>query len=225
MPDYFTHVITADKIFERLDGDVKCKIKSRNLYILGAQGGDVFFAYNMKWSKTNLGRDLHTKNTVDLFKRLYLGNPSYAAGYAAHYALDCTVHPVVYAYCEGKKSLFAHQNFERDIGLYVSKFYRMRRTILPREYVLSNTSPIYDSIKLIEPTITVTGVERCLKRHFNYTRYLYRNKKQSYKCKYDFSQLAGIIEDAVDLGVKAVQCVIKGDIDPEVFGKEFLQKQ
>ena len=70
MPDYFTHVIAADKIFERLDGDIKSKIKSRTLYILGAQGGDVFFTYNMKWSKNNLGRDLHQKNAVELFKRL-----------------------------------------------------------------------------------------------------------------------------------------------------------
>lgn len=224
MPDYFTHVIAADKIFERLGGDMKSKIKSRALYILGAQGGDIFFAYNMKWSKTNLGRNLHSKNAVDLFRRLYLGNPSYAAGYATHYALDSTLHPVVYAFCEGKKSPFAHQNFERDIGLYVSKFYRMRRTILPRDHVLSSTSPIYDSIKLVEPSITMTGVERCLKRHFSYTRYLYNNKKQTYKCDYDFSLFAGVIEESIDLGVKVVNCILKGDIDPEVFGSEFLQR-
>ena len=224
MPDYFTHVIAADKIYERLDGHLKSKIKSRNLYILGSQGGDVFFAYNMKWSKSNLGRDLHNKDAVELFKKLCLGNPAYAAGYATHYALDCMVHPTVYAFTEGKKSPFAHQNFEKDIGLYVSKFYRMRRTILPREYVLSSTGPIYDSIKLVEPSITVTGVERCLKRHFNYTRYLYRNKKQTYKCQYDFTLLAGVIEDALELGVKAVECVLNGDVDEEVFNRSFLQK-
>ena len=224
MPDYFTHVIAADKIFERLDSDVKNKIKSRTLYVLGSQGGDVFFTYNMKWSKNNLGRDLHKMNAVEIFKQLCLGNPSYAAGYATHYALDSTMHPLVYAYCEGKKSPLVHQTFEKDIGLYVSKFYRMRRTILPREFVLSSTGPIYDSIKNIEPTITVTGVERCLKRHFRYTQYLYRNKKQTYKCDYDFSLFAGIIEEAIDLGVKAVTCVLNGEIDTEVFGREFLQK-
>lgn len=224
MPDYFTHVIAADKIYERLDVDLKSKIRSRDLYILGAQGGDVFFAYNMKWSKNNLGRELHERNAVDFFKRLYLGNRSYAAGYATHYALDCTVHPTVYAFCEGKKSPFAHQNFEKDIGLYVSKFYRMRRTILPKEHVLQCTSAVYDSIKLVEPSVTVTGVERCLKRHFSYTRYLYRNKKQTYKCDYDFSLFAGIIEDAIELGVQTAECVLKGDIDTEVFSKRFLQR-
>ena len=225
MPDYFTHVIAADKIYERLGGEIKSKINSRPLYILGSQGGDVFFAYNLKISKYNLGRELHKRNAVELFKWLCLGNPSYAAGYATHYALDSMLHPIVYAYADGnKRSPFAHVNFERDVGLYTSKFYRIRRTILPREHVLKCTGPVYDSIKPVEPTVTVTGVERCLKRHFNYTRYLYRTKKQTYKCDYDFSLFAGVLEEAIELGVKCVECVLKGDIDPEVFGREFLQK-
>ena len=224
MPDYFTHMIAADKIYERMDADVKNKIRSRALYILGAQGGDVFFAYNISLSKRNLGRELHERDAKELFKRLFLGNPSYAAGYATHYALDSTVHPIVYSYCEGKKSPFAHQNFEKDIGLYVSKFYRTRRTILPREQVLQCTGPVYDSIKLVEPSVTVTGVERCLKRHFGYTRFLLRNKKQSYKCQFDFSLFAGIIEEAVDFGVKTAECVLKGDIDDRMFSREFLQR-
>lgn len=224
MPDYFTHVIAADKIYERLNVDLKHKINSRTLYILGAQGGDVFFAYNMKLSRSNLGRLLHQREPVELFRKLYLGNSSYATGFATHYALDSVIHPYVYAYEETKRSPLAHQTFEKDIGLYVSKFYRIRRTILPREYVLASTGPIYDSIKLVSPTVTVTGVERCLKRHFNYTRYLYRTKKQTYKCQYDFSVFAGAIEEGITLGVKAVECVLTGDIDPVVFGKEFLQK-
>lgn len=224
MPDYFTHAIAAEKIFERLDGDIKSKINSKTLYTLGAQGGDVFFAYNLRLSKNNLGRLLHERNALELFRRLYLGNPSYAAGYATHYALDCTLHPIVYAYAEGKRTPLAHQKFERDIGLYVSKFYRIRRTIIPREYVLACTGAIYDSIKIVEPTVTVTGVERCLKRHFDYTRYLYRTKKQTYCCDYDFSLFAGIIDEAVEFGVTAATCVLSGDIDAEVFGKDFLQR-
>lgn len=224
MPDYFTHVIAADKIYERLNGDLKHKINSRTLYLLGAQGGDVFFAYNMKFSQNNLGRALHRKNALDFFKHIYTGNTSYAAGFATHYALDSTIHPIVYAFEESRRFPFAHQTFERDIGLYVSKYYRIRRTILPREAVLACTGAIYDTVKLVEPGITVTGVERCLKRHFNYTRYLYRTKKQTYKCDYDFSLFAGVIEEGIDFGVKAVECVLSGDIDSEVFGRDFLQK-
>ena len=64
MPDYFSHFICAEKILEKL-GDKKQKIKSPALYLLGAQGGDIFFAYNIKFSKNNLGRAIrHNRNEV-----------------------------------------------------------------------------------------------------------------------------------------------------------------
>ncbi len=100
----------------------------------------------------------------------------------------------------------------------------MRRRILPQDCVLSCTGAVYDSIKLLAPAVTVTGVERCLKRHFNYTRYIFKTKKQAYKCNFDFASLAGNIEDAIDLGVKAVQCVLDKNVDAEIFSKEFLQR-
>ena len=224
MPDYFTHLIAANKIFDRLGGDEKQKIKCKDLYLLGAQGGDVFFAYNMKFSEKNLGRQLHKKSALETFKKLSMGNLSYAAGYATHYALDSTIHPMVYAFIEGKKKPFIHQKFEADIGLYVSKYFRVRRTILPRENVLACTGPMYDSVKLIVPTLTVTGVERCLKRHFGYTRYLYKNKKQTYACEYDFSMFAGVIEEAIDFGTTCVTALLSGNIEQEIFGREFLQR-
>lgn len=223
MPDYFSHIIVADKIFERLDGAHRQNITSYNLYLLGAQGGDVFFTYNYKFSKTNLGRALHKLNPETLFEKLMHGNPSYAAGFAAHYALDCTLHPVVYAYEAAHSAPFSHQKLESDLGLYLSKLYGVRRKILPRDSVLACTGAVYDSIKLLDPAVTVTGVERCLKRHFNYTRYLFRTKKQSYKCAFDFSSLAGAAEDATELGVNAVKCVLDKDIKSEFFQKEFLQ--
>lgn len=223
MPDYFSHLIVAEKILERLDGEHKKQITSTNLYYLGSQGGDVFFAYNFKFSKKNLGRALHKLNAEEVFSKLMDGNPSYVAGYATHYALDSTLHPAVYAYEAAHSHPLAHQQMESDLGLYISKFYGIRRRILPRENVLSCTGAIYDSIKLIEPAVTMTGVERCLKRHFNYTRYLFKTKKQAYKCSFDFASLAGAVEDAIDLGVKAVQCVLDKNIDGEVFEKAFLQ--
>lgn len=224
MPDYFSHYIVAEKIYEKLDGASKQKITSADLYLIGAQGGDVFFAYNMKLSKTNLGRTMHKMPAAEVFEKLSRGNLSYAAGFATHYALDSSLHPAVYAYEDSRSSVLAHQRLERDLGLYISKFYGVRRKILPRENVLACTSAVYDSVKLLEPNITVTGVERCLKRHFNYTRYLFRTKKQSYKCDVDFTSLLGAVEDAVELGVKAVNCVLSGHIDGAIFQKEFLQR-
>ena len=105
------------------------------------------------------------------------------------------------------------------MGLYISKFYGVRRRILPRDGVLACTGAVYDSIKLIDPEVTVTGVERCLKRHFNYSRYVFKTKKQAYKCRFDYSSLAGAVEDAIALGVKAVCCVLDKNVDKEVFSK------
>lgn len=224
MPDYFSHGVCAEIIYEKLDSGYKNLIANKTLYLLGAQGGDVFFAYNVKPTKSNLGRSIHKQNAVYAFGQLIKGNPSYAAGFATHYALDCTLHPVIYAYEATKRSPFTHTKFESDLGLYISRKYAMRRTIIPREKVLACTGPVYDSVKRLEPLITVTGVERCLKRHFAWTKYIYRMKKQSYKCGYDFSALNDNIEAAVSLGVEAVKCVLDKNIDPDIFSKQFLQK-
>ena len=176
MPDYFSHYIAAEKIYENLSASLKEKISSHTLYLLGAQGGDVFFAYHLSLTKSNLGRDLHKRNAYDLLNGLSKGNLSYAAGFAAHYALDSTLHPAVYSYVNSHHSPLSHINFESDLGLYISRLFNIRRSIIPREKLLACTFPLYDSIKTLEEQVTVTGVERCLKRHFTYTRYLYKRK-------------------------------------------------
>ncbi|MCX4287813.1 MAG: hypothetical protein OSJ68_11120, partial [Clostridia bacterium] len=73
-------------------------------------------------------------------------------------------------YEQTKRSPFAHTKLESDLGLFISRKYSLRRTIIPRVKVLACTGPIYDTIKRVEPLITVTGVERCLKRHFSWTK-------------------------------------------------------
>lgn len=224
MPDYFSHGVAAEIIYEKLDNAYKRKITSKTLYLLGAQGGDVFFAYNIKPTKSNLGRNLHNRNAYGLFCQLIQGNPSYAAGFATHYALDCTLHPYIYAYERTKRSPFAHVKFENDLGLFISRKYGLRRKILPREKVLACTFAVYDTIKKTEPLITVTGVERCLKRHFSYTRFLYRTKRQNYKCDYNFEKLSSAVDEAVKLGTAAVKSVLDGKAGEEIFGLSFLQK-
>ena len=206
-------------IYEKLNTADKKRI-SKPLYFVGAQGGDIFFAYKLK-TKNNLGSELHAKNSAYLFEQLIKGNLSYATGYATHYALDSTLHPIVYDYEKTRHSPLAHNSFESDLGLYISRKFKIRRQILPKDKVLACTSPVYDSMRIIEPLITITGVERCLKRHFAWTRYSYGVKRQEYKCKYDFSMLDSKIDEAIDLGVKAVECVLRGDIDPEVFTTDF----
>ena len=206
-------------IFEKLKFEDKKSI-SKTLYFVGAQGGDIFFAYKLK-PTNNLGRELHLKNAAYLFEQLIKGNLSYACGYATHYALDSVLHPIVFGYERTRRSPFAHNSFESDLGLYISRKFKIRRQILPRDKVLACTSPIYDSMKKVEPLITITGVERCLKRHFAWTKYSYGVKRQEYKCRYDFAMLDEKIDEAVDFGVKAVECVLRGDIDTEIFNSDF----
>ena len=224
MPDYFSHSICADKIYERLDKSHKNAIVDHDLYRLGAQGGDVFFAYELSVKKTNLGRRMHALPAVDLFAVLKDGNESYCAGFATHYALDCTLHPAIYAFETTCKSPLAHLNFERDLGLYISRKYATPRKIIPRERVLAATFALYDCVKAIEPAITVTGVERCLKRHFTYTRTMYKTKRADYKFDYDYSTLSGAVDDAVDFGVECVSSVLDGKVDETLFSRSFLEK-
>lgn len=224
MPDYFSHGICAEIVYEKLDSTYRYKIADKTLFLLGAQGGDVFFAYNVKPTKTNFGRCLHRLSAKELFEKLIKGNISYTAGFAVHYSLDCTLHPAIYAYESTKRSPLAHTVFENDLGLYISRKYGLRRQIIPRERVLACTSPVYDTMKRVEPLITVTGVERCLKRHFAYSKFLFRTKRQSYKCDYDFAILNGSVESAVALGLEAVKSVLIGNVDNEIFSKSFLER-
>ena len=224
MPDYFSHKIAAEKILENLSAKDREKISSHTLYLLGAQGGDVFFTYNLVLTKNNLGRDLHRRSAYDTIKKLAPGNLSYAAGFAVHYALDCKLHPAVYAYVNAHHSPLSHLNFESDLGLYMSRLYNLRRTIIPKEKLLACTSSLYDCVKNIEERITLTGVERCLKRHFTYTRYLYKMKKSEYKCAYPFENIEGAIEDALKLGEKCATAVLHGEVTEEMFSYSFLAK-
>ena len=224
MPDYFSHSICANKIYERLDRAHKSVIADHDLYRLGAQGGDVFFTYKLSAKKSNLGRRMHSMPAENLFSLLLSGNKSYLAGFATHYALDCTLHPAIYAYESNFKSPLTHLNFERDLGLYISRKYATPRKIIPRERVLAATFALYDSVKTIEPLITVTGVERCLKRHFTYTRTMYKTKRSDYKYDYDYSSLSGAVDDAVSLGVECVSSVLDGKVDGKLFSRSFLEK-
>lgn len=223
MPDYFTHAITAHKIYDRLERRYKDAIKNADLYLLGAQGGDVFFTYTLSY-RGNMGRALHVTDNIRLFKLLRKNSPSYAAGFAAHYALDCTLHPVIYAFERISRAPFSHIRFEGDIGLYVSREYGIPRRILPLERIVRCTFSVYDSIREVVPEVTLEGVERCLRRHFAYTRAAFLSKKSQYVFRYNYPSLSGAIEDGISMGVDCVSAVLDGNIDERLFGKSFLEK-
>ena len=53
---------------------------------------------------------------------------------------------------------------------------------------------------------------------------MYKTKRMEYKCGYDFNIMSEDIERAITVGTQAVKCVLDGNIDTEIFGREFLQK-
>lgn len=197
MPDYFTHIIAAEIVYERLENSIRKKITSKDCYLLGAQGGDVFFAYGINAGKGNLGKRLHNMDYEKLLKRLLCGNISYAAGFATHYALDSELHPLIYANERKMHTPLAHIKIESDIGLYISRKYEIRRQILPRERVLAQTSSIYDSIKKVDDSVTLSGVERALKLHFYYTKVMFNKKRQTYVCNLNFDELSEKLSSAL----------------------------
>ena len=224
MPDYFTHYLAAAEIFRRLDKNSRDTLsRDGDLYLLGAQGPDVFFFYGLS-VKHNPGRMLHRADAAQLFSALMRGNAAYCAGWATHYALDCTVHPFVYACEAAKRGAFIHQKYERDLGLYVSRRSGLRRMILPRESVVACTPTVCDAVRRVLPQITVSGTENCLKRHFLYSLRQFKSKKQEFELDCDYSEAYKAFERGTELGVRAAECVICGDIDSEIFSKSFLQK-
>lgn len=224
MPDYFTHQIAAEIIYGRLDENYREKIADeRTLYMLGAQGGDVFFFYGLSY-RQNAGRVLHRMDAAELFEKLDGGNTAYCAGWATHYALDSCVHPFVYAYEEAHKGFFLHQRYERDLGLYVSRRCGARRMILPRESVMDCTFAVCDSVKRLLPHITATGTAGCLKRHFAYSLRLFKTKKQHFELDCDYSETFKAFERGIELGIKCVESVLDKHIDGELFSKSFLQR-
>lgn len=223
MPDYFSHAILAERVFDGLSAETRAAIDSKDLYLLGAEGGDLYFFYKAVPTKTNVGRRLHAEKAADIFEKLIVGDFSYAAGFATHYAADATLHPAVYAFCRGKKKMFIHQSFEDDLGLYISRKFGMRRALMPRERMLACTYPVYESAKLLCGDVTLSGVERGIKRYYAYCRRLFSHKKSVYKNNYDFASLSDTCDKAVDLGVKCVESLRLGKVDGDLFSLKFLQ--
>lgn len=224
MPDYFSHAICAQKILENCNKKTRSLITDSTLFYLGAQGGDVFFTYKLSLGQSNLGIKLHSLCPPELFNALSEGNLSYACGFATHYAIDSTLHPAVYSFENSSKMPFAHMRFEADLGLYISRKYSVTRRILPRERVLSSTFEVYDSMVKVVPQITLTGVERCLKRFFVFSREMLKRKRTTYAVDYDFSSLSGAVEDGVSLGISCVEAIAEGKIDGELFSDSFNAK-
>lgn len=224
MPDYFSHDICARIILEKCNKKTRSAITNSTLFYLGAQGGDVFFTYKLNFGECNLGKRLHGACPYELFKKLAQGNISYACGFATHYATDCLLHPTVNAYCLKHKSPLSHLRFEADLGLFISRKFGITRHILPYERIIGASFALYDCIKIVQPQVTLSGVERCLKRHFALSRGLLKTKRTSYNIGYDFSSLSAVVDDAIELGVELATCLVEGKVEKDKFLLPFCKQ-
>ena len=222
MPDYFTHLAAAWQIYSRLEARYRNLICNDTLYLLGAQGGDVFFFYGLSY-RHNAGRYLHRLPAAEIFEKLSKNDKSYCAGWATHYALDSAIHPYVYAYEHTHKGILLHRKYEADLGLYVTRKSGTRRIIIPREKLLACTPTVCDDIRPLLPGVSPSTMQSCLKRYFLYSRSLFNSKSQEFALHCDYSPAYSAYLAAVDEGAEMVRHVLNGNIDPKIFEKSFLE--
>lgn len=112
MPAYLVHRLAGEKA----TAAVKKSIPDEGAYILGLQGGDLFF-YRFHWGKQSksirAAYMLHSKHTnlffeksMQMIKQSKCNHAlvSYFCGYIVHYCVDKAVHPFVLAHTKDSNS-------------------------------------------------------------------------------------------------------------------------
>ena len=111
MPELITHSLIGEKLVEKIENkDINSLLsKYKKEFMLGCQGGDLFFFYNYgalkdKKSVPRFGDRLHVEHVGDFFSESikYIKDNgddtllAYFLGYLCHYAADKQIHPFVY---------------------------------------------------------------------------------------------------------------------------------
>lgn len=148
MPSSYTHQILAETVYESLPENVRERLVFLPEYYLGAQGGDVFYFYNMTGGAKNFGKYFHRKNIYGVFSSFLESARSgdahvlsYIAGYVTHYAADTVFHPYVYWLCakekerSGRKKENFHARIESDLDTYFVNQFK-RESVSEYEYPL-----------------------------------------------------------------------------------------
>jgi len=133
MPAATTHIEFVKDVY-RLTPEIRNKITNMHMFYLGSQGPDLLFFSNMSvlpYSLHKYGNLMHENKVYEVIKYFeeYSQNDddlmSYLYGYLCHYALDTTVHPLVYALTqervnngEGHPGVI-HVSMESEIDVYV----------------------------------------------------------------------------------------------------------
>lgn len=206
MPSSYTHQIIAEEIAGSLPENVKSRIPFAPEYFLGAQGGDVFYFYNIAGGQKNIGKYFHRRNTYGIFSSFLESARtdgahavSYAAGYITHYAADTVFHPYVYWLCKrqkettGRKRDNFHGISESDLDTYfVQKYKRMpvNEYGLPlrtEDLALAEIYPLLSRAVACgsgEKALQERGLRRAVKRFFSFQNFFsdrhFRRRKALY---------------------------------------------
>ncbi len=184
MPSSYTHQLIAERVAEELPENVKSRLSFMPEYFLGAQGGDIFYFYNMAGREKNVGKYFHRRNIYGVFSS-FLQSASacapaalcYMAGYITHYAADTVFHPYVYWLARtqkqktGRKKDNIHARSESDFDSYfVQKIRRMKvnEYEYPVRYGDLDFGALFPVLKAAcaERELTEKGLRRAVRRFF-----------------------------------------------------------
>ncbi len=185
--------------------------RNKAAFVLGAQGPDPFFYYNLQVGRfgsdmASEARRLHSRDTGKTFAAMlrYAGNDdvllSYVAGWICHYVLDATAHPYVYwmSGCtlsrlrKPRYSLY-HQRFEADLDMAL-----WDEAVMPRDWTWFQM-PAEKRLRISRMMAEVCGldeekVDRAY-RHFARTRRrLYDGKGSKYRRALMLEQVFGMTD-------------------------------
>ncbi|MCK5130399.1 MAG: zinc dependent phospholipase C family protein, partial [Clostridiales bacterium] len=110
MPAAYIHERIAKKALAQIS-PLSTSIKDNlDAFELGSQGPDILFFYNIinflnrNTRPNHLGERMHKERISALFKEILINTKNqkgiaiaWSLGFVSHYAVDCTIHPYVYA--------------------------------------------------------------------------------------------------------------------------------
>ncbi len=134
MPAATTHCEFSKSVYDALSYSARSSISNLHMFWLGSQGPDLFFFSNAMFlpgSLKHLGSQMHQEHIYETAKFLMdyaKGNPdleSYVSGYLTHYALDSTMHPIIYwasmkeSKEKGTPEMEEHFRIEGELDVYM----------------------------------------------------------------------------------------------------------
>lgn len=155
MPTTYTHYLHGQCVYHEIKSKHYFNPEYMDYFNIGVHGPDIVFYYHFlnPKDKNKIGYDMHLMYGDDLFSRfksIYLNHPekdkamAYLCGFICHFALDSTMHPIIYHYQHHDN--FTHSGIEAQLD----------RTLLELNGVKEPTK--YDLTQHIHPSLPIARV-------------------------------------------------------------------